>query len=54
MVNIYSKFIYSKTNFHFFFFSEGSDWLGTWSRHMKPICFKVVREYQKVRKKKLI
>ena len=28
--------------------AEGNDWLGTWSRHMKPICFKVVRDYQKV------
>ncbi|CAF5124473.1 unnamed protein product, partial [Rotaria magnacalcarata] len=28
--------------------SEGNDWLGTWSRHMKPICFKAIREYQKV------
>lgn len=27
---------------------EGNDWLGTWSRHMKPICFKAIREYQKV------
>ncbi|UJR26634.1 hypothetical protein I4U23_007952 [Adineta vaga] len=27
---------------------EGTDWLGTWSRHMKPNCFKAIREYQKI------
>ncbi|CAF3839944.1 unnamed protein product [Adineta steineri] len=27
---------------------EGNDWLGTWSRHMKPVCFKAIREYQKI------
>ncbi|CAF0936843.1 unnamed protein product [Didymodactylos carnosus] len=27
---------------------EGNDWLGTWSRHMKPPCFRAIREFQKV------
>ncbi|CAF3184409.1 unnamed protein product [Rotaria sp. Silwood2] len=38
----------TRSGFRLISSDEGTDWLGTWSRHMKPICFKAIREYQKV------
>ena len=30
------------------FFLVDGDWLGTWGKHMKALCFKTVKEYQKI------
>lgn len=29
-------------------FLESNDWVGTWGKHMKSICFKTLREQQKL------
>lgn len=29
-------------------FSESNDWVGTWGKHMKSMCFKTLREQQKL------
>jgi tubulin polyglutamylase TTLL4 len=31
-----------------FSFSESNDWCGTWGKHMKSLCFKTLKEFQKI------
>lgn len=31
-----------------YFIPESNEWCGTWGKHMKSLCFKTLREYQKI------